>query len=646
MVGLAALALIGGALIAVTNVLPESDQTAEATRTPAPSATVTPSRTPRPRPTPTPFPAAPPQVTVQPGELPDPVEYGPWIGGWLRAIEDVPIVGSVSANASETGILHAGEVAYVSSYGVDSPPRWLTVEAPNGGGYIRYDATDTRMEFVPDATGISSPSIWSLVAGDAGFLAFGVGAAPVNENQPPLLAASTNGERWTEVGDQPRAQWYGSAVWGPAGWLALNPVDTVNGPEAWVWRSPDGTQWDALGSLEDVSIGYFGPVAASRAGYLALIPNDSGSRNQAWYTQDGELWEERPVPETANRPDAQPKLVGLPVGFFAWSEGGYRGGPASAAVAFSPNGWDWTVTEDGPSTTGLQLMQVGKEIRAISVKAGGRGYQAWIGVVEGTTVRWFTDPQQVTFDGRGVSALASDGERGLAVGWDFSSGDALGWLLEDGSWRQVRVPAGIQDVFPALLAAGRNGFVLVGGNPSLRATNPVAWHSSDGRTWGNEVPLAPYIGDPQPSECQPIRTMDAVTFATMDRILALVCLGDTPLTFRAYSGPCDGCYGGDAGTFEPAWLANPTLNKLYLSPIETEGYYSEAIADPSLRVTSDWQNVWVEVTGHFDDPAAMDCTWRPSAEANWYYYGGWVGPIVTSCRERFVVTQVTVVDGP
>ncbi|HEX6140535.1 MAG TPA: hypothetical protein VF013_08760, partial [Candidatus Limnocylindria bacterium] len=641
-------ALVGGALIAVAKVLPESNETAEATRTQAPSATVTPSRTPRPRPTPTPFPAAPPQITVQPGEVPDPVEYPPWIAGWLRAIEDVPIYETVSANASEVRVMHAGEAAYVSSYGVDSPPRWFTVEAPQPAGFIRYDATDPRMEFISQATGISSPSIWSLVAGESGFLAFGVGAAPANENQPPLLVASTDGERWTNVHDQFRAEWFGSAVWGPAGWLALTPVDTVNGPRAWVWRSPDGTHWDALGSLEDMTTGYPGPMAAAAGGYLAIIPNASGSHNRAWYTEEGELWEERPVPETANRPDAQPRLVGLPAGFFAWSDGGgYPRSPASAAIAFSPNGWDWTVAEDGPSTTGLQLIQVGTEVRAISIKPGGRRFEAWIGAVDGATIRWSRDPQQATFDGRGVSALASDGERGLAVGWDFASGDAMGWLLEDGDWRQVRIPARTEDVFPAMLAGGEGGFVLVGGDPSLRATNPVAWHSSDGRTWSAvPVPLAPRIGDPQPSECQPIGTMDAVTFATMDRVLALVCLGDTPLTFRAYSARCDGCYGGWPGTFEPGWLANPTQNKLYLSPIESDGYYSEAIVDPSLRVTADWQNVWVEVTGHFDDPAAMDCTWRPSAEANSYYYGGWVGPIVTSCRQQFVVTQVTVVDGP
>ena len=51
--------------------------------------------------------------------------------------------------------------------------------------------------------------------------------------------------------------------------------------------------------------------------------------------------------------------------------------------------------------------------------------------------------------------------------------------------------------------------------------------------------------------------------------MRIACFGDAPLTFRAYSSDCEGCYYEYRGSADPEWLVQPTdTNRLYLSPAE------------------------------------------------------------------------------
>lgn len=62
------------------------------------------------------------------------------------------------------------------------------------------------------------------------------------------------------------------------------------------------------------------------------------------------------------------------------------------------------------------------------------------------------------------------------------------------------------------------------------------------------------------------------------------------------------------------------------------------VLDPSLGFDDAWVRTWVEVTGHFDDPAAATCRWIPSpAEEQWY---AGRQQVIDGCRQQFVVTAV------
>jgi hypothetical protein len=90
---------------------------------------------------------------------------------------------------------------------------------------------------------------------------------------------------------------------------------------------------------------------------------------------------------------------------------------------------------------------------------------------------------------------------------------------------------------------------------------------------------------------------------------------------------------------------NPIRNQLYLSPVETTGdWWSSVVVDPSLEMDPGWKDAELELTGHFDDPAAASCHYEPgSDELVW-----WSGQrqYIDQCRRTFVVTEVTVVSRP
>jgi hypothetical protein len=117
------------------------------------------------------------------------------------------------------------------------------------------------------------------------------------------------------------------------------------------------------------------------------------------------------------------------------------------------------------------------------------------------------------------------------------------------------------------------------------------------------------------------------------------------MTFRAWVAECQGCFGGDEGAdMEPAWLLNPP-DRIALSPVEGLSDIAMPVTPvESLIVQPEWTGHWVEVTGHYDDPASASC--REVADPR-------TGAIqlprqvtIDNCRQQFVVTAVRLVAGP
>lgn len=220
----------------------------------------------------------------------------------------------------------------------------------------------------------------------------------------------------------------------------------------------------------------------------------------------------------------------------------------------------------------------------------------------------------------------------------------MAWIREGGEW----VPSVLPDAFgglPRIAAAGPSGVVVVGYRPTLRGQNPVFWHLAADGSWTAEAdPLLAAAPGPEAGECGPPPS-SAVDFLVLDRALAVACLGDTPITFRAWSPRCDGCFGESVPNGRPAWLATPGTNQLPITALEGfDGSSSSVVLGPGIDQDPGWAGKWLELTGHFDDPASASCRLAPAVEEELYYAGQ--QSVVDGCRQQFVVTSVTPVAGP
>jgi len=125
----------------------------------------------------------------------------------------------------------------------------------------------------------------------------------------------------------------------------------------------------------------------------------------------------------------------------------------------------------------------------------------------------------------------------------------------------------------------------------------------------------------------------------------LACFGSRPLDFAGMIDliPGDGYY---PFAWEPRWLADP-LDAFGLGVEDpTHSFYSPTTPWPFLPLRfpngpyAGWERGdLVQIRGHFDDPAATTCHISPPD-----FPGSVPDPnfLVFSCRERFVVEQVTV----
>jgi len=249
--------------------------------------------------------------------------------------------------------------------------------------------------------------------------------------------------------------------------------------------------------------------------------------------------------------------------------------------------------------------------------------------------------------GIGLASLASDGQTAILFGWDRATDAPVAWSSKGGDWTQVTLPAGaFGGRIPTVAVGSAAGFVAVGSRMNLRADNPILWAGSQRGGWAAESsPIVTPVGERTDLRC-PSRPVDAAAFATIDVPAAVNCFGGRPITFRAYLGQCQGCGGVSTDLYTPEWLADPQRNQLYMSPIKTvDNWWFNARRARALADDPAWRDHWVELTGHFDDPAAKDCRWVPDPHASESVLSSPLSTI-TSCRQQFVVTRIRVVSGP
>jgi hypothetical protein len=130
----------------------------------------------------------------------------------------------------------------------------------------------------------------------------------------------------------------------------------------------------------------------------------------------------------------------------------------------------------------------------------------------------------------------------------------------------------------------------------------------------------------------------------------LACFGSEPITFRGWwpEIPDDAGLGGAcAAQEEPSgWLLCQNINYDIVLADEGEDFFGIGVrvsTDPASGVAMPERGTWVEVTGHYDDPAAQGCDEAANAA------GDAEDPdalIVLICRTELVLESVEAVEGP
>jgi hypothetical protein len=149
---------------------------------------------------------------------------------------------------------------------------------------------------------------------------------------------------------------------------------------------------------------------------------------------------------------------------------------------------------------------------------------------------------------------------------------------------------------------------------------------------------------PVEPRCQAVvaDVIDLVQFHPAER---LVCFGSRPITLAPVI-LADGAGSTAQATGSPPWLADAATIKMF-GRAGMDGVDGPLLvrANPSAVATLPI-GVWLEITGHFDDPAAAGCRRSWAADV-----GGTISPEsveeqVLSCREQFVITEFHSVPAP
>jgi hypothetical protein len=639
LVGLALVVLVVGAFIAVGKMLPNPDDVAQASAEPS----ARPTRTPRPSPTP-----RPPRVaTIQDPDIEFSIEPQPTgFNGWVRALTDVTVRFEADPEAGEAGVLKEGEMTYASEEDRQPDPTgWLYIQNPSGwiATYSRGIEQVRRYEY-PRYRG--SGDITSLIAGPGGFVAMVRPPGGPDTDPPGTTAISAEGGSWQTAEPSLFDSWNGGSIaWGPAGWLAATYVTDQGRGRIWLWSSADGLVWTRLGMLGGIDSEFVTQLLGSESGYLLETFSEQGgyapNGGTIWSSTDGQTWVESTDPIVTHEISGERRIAALQGGFYLWETGD---DPGRGAAAFSSDGQTWSQLDHGPDGIGLRLVSFRDGMVAIDLDRVSLAPRVWSAIVDPGQVSWVRESAaDAAFAGGVVRQLVSDGSRVYAFGWDLSTEQPLVWSGDGSHWTRSVLPESFGGI-PTIAAAGPAGVVVVGHRHTLRGDNPIFWHRTPTGRWVPEAdPILEAVPDPA-IDCPPLPS-DFLEFVVADAPAMVSCHGAAAFTFRAFSVRCDDCYGLMSGHPEPQWLVNPTTNQLFLGPSEHGlDWYVTAVLAPSLAPDPAWTGSWIEITGHYDDPAAAGCHQDVDADSvEWWGGRAWT---IDQCRETFVVSRIQVVDGP
>jgi hypothetical protein len=619
-----ALTLAGTAVVIASTLLSGLLGVAQGDATPSPTASAAQSPPPSPEPTNSPDPSESVAPTPVPGP-PWPPVGDPSVEGLLPPMWTVAVVNELNVRSGPgtehpaIGRLDAGDLALVVDV-VDF--EWVQVAVDGAIGFVNAGPRGDRYLQATKTPWVSSFTGLIGVASDGEtYIAYG---AQFEADYPPyelhgvpsLMLGSEDGVNWTDVDSG--IGFSIKAVAGSAeGWVAIGSIPLGGSLMSF---SPDGRTWDEPGVVGD---GNQHAVAHGPAGWLAI------GGDMAWVSADGRSWD---GPSTIGLGDAGTnfELESSDAGYVMFDR-------HTIQLMATVDGIDWTsIDHGGARVSDAEL--VGDRLLTVLVDAegattvrrgmlGADGAVTWSGPAAAVDASWFH-----------VDRITQNPDGLLAIGWDEVELVPALWRSTDGAAWQ-RIDAGAD----ALTGVGL--FEPVWG--SVGWVGPGLTRSADGAHWlASDYTLA-YEGPVPP--CPPAEKASLIVLAYLGRY-AEGCFGNASVTIRGYVPLADGFGGCCPPQGEPDWLAGAFPGSILAAGVTSEEFapyqFSVRVPPGVDRAPLDFSGAgrWVEVVGHYNDPASASCVSRPQRN--------FPNPLASHeamqamCRERFVVESVIEVEGP
>jgi hypothetical protein len=412
------------------------------------------------------------------------------------------------------------------------------------------------------------------------------------------------------------------AAGGPDGWVAI-AYHGYGG--TMVSHSADGRTWDEPQGLT----GSQHAVAHGGAGWV-LIGYDYDAGLYARRSVDGRTWADA---VTVPGEGSQPELEASDAGYVAFDR-------YSGLAVGSIDGEQWQPL-DIPQAPGWWIADVelvGREVWAITVDHETEGTTVHRGTLEAdSSVTWTGTVDSDQFGNHRVDSISSGADGLIALGWDPDALVPTAWASRDGtSWAGLDIGptvfGGVVGPEPVWGSGGWIGLGQDGGRDAL-------WRSTDGSSWATSARVATReTAEPPCPAAADVTTLDLMLLG--DR--AYDCFGDEPLTIRGWVPLVEGLGGCCYPEAEPQWLAGP-----YPSSWLTAGE-SDALAlfaglklyvPPTVDGSALDVHTWVDLAGHYGDPAAGTCRSAPVASFPTRLESQDL--IREGCARRFVVDRVS-----
>lgn len=433
---------------------------------------------------------------------------------------------------------------------------------------------------------------------------------------------------------------------GPAGWIAATRSEAG---VTRLWTSTDRRRWLRYSEPDGVAQAHEIHVSASGQGFVVQVAGD-GSPGVTYSSDDGRHW-------TPGSPIAPPD-VGLVAairgGYLFAASGGSSGDPITVSVSSDGRSWSPVTLAGATAPTAVWYLQAaGPGVIAIGSTGDEGPARAWYGTLSGAgqqrTLTWAETTPDSGFGPVVFAAVALTDPFGELLGYDAASHAPVVWSATGSArWtrRDLPVAAFGYGVPSSLAVVGTTAMTLGWRVNDAGESVRQPWRSTDGGPWqAVDTDVFGVLPNAPTGPCPPVALDEVASYLAIPAILRPVCFGQRTLHLRGYAVDCGGCGGVDPTIRHPEWLQHALgIWPLYLQPTaRAEGVWPDRLGvsiDPARPIRIPRVGAFVEVTGHFDDPAAMTCTAFPILGL-----GAGFEPqsiVVAGCRQEFVATGVKV----